>query len=412
MSIIDRITTLRLAEFPRLCHVLVHTDDGYVGLGETFHGARAVEAHIHESGAPYLLGRKPHAINRHARALQPYVGYAGTGAEMRGNSAVDIALHDLVARIAGLPVHQLLGGLAREDIRAYNTCAGYTYVRGTSGQRVENWGLPTAEPAGPYEDLDAFLHRPGELAASLLADGVTAMKIWPFDPYAEASDGTHISLADLDRGLEPFRGIRDAAGAQMDIMVELHGLWSLPAAKRIAGALEEFQPFWFEDPVRPDDLDALADFARSTRVPVLASETLGGQPAYAELLRRRAADIVMADVGWCGGIGAASRIAALAEAHSLPVTLHDCTGPVGLAASTHLSCAVPNALIQETVRAHYTSWYRELVTGLPPMKAGRIAPPPGAGLGVELRPEVFDRPDACRHTSELVAGRVRETSTP
>ena len=116
----------------------------------------------------------------------------------------------------------------------------------------------------PYEDLDAFLHRAGELALSLREQGITGMKIWPFDPYAEASGGHDISAGDLDRALEPFRQIRAAVGLEMDIMVELHGLWNLPTARRIARALEEFEPYWFEDPLRSDNLDALATFAAGT----------------------------------------------------------------------------------------------------------------------------------------------------
>lgn len=410
MSTIDRIRTLRFNELPNLCHVQLGTGDGLIGLGETFLGARAVEAYIHESVAPYLLGQEPARIDRHETALHPYVGYLGSSAETRGNSAVSIALYDLVGQAADVPVHQLLGGLTRDDIRIYNTCAGYSYMRSTAGQTVENWGLPSMQPAGPYEDLDAFLHRADELAQDLRSEGVTAMKIWPFDPYAEASRGTFISLAELDRGLEPFRKIRAAVGNDMDIMVELHGLWKLPAVKRITYALEEFEPFWYEDPVRPDDLDALTEIARSTRIPVVASETLAGRVAFTELMRRRAADIVMLDVSWCGGLGEARRIAAIAEAHSLPITPHDCTGPVALAASTHLACAAPNALIQETVRAHYTTWYEELVAPLPPINNGRIAPPPGPGLGMALRPETLNRPDVHSHTSELVQGRIRAES--
>src|SRR5215212_5467561 len=102
------------------------------------------------------------------------------------------------------------------------------------------------EAEGPYEDLDAFLHRAGELALSLREQGISGMKIWPFDPYAEASGGHDISAGDLDRALEPFRQIRAAVGLEMDIMVELHGLWNLPTARRIARALEEFEPYWYE----------------------------------------------------------------------------------------------------------------------------------------------------------------------
>jgi L-alanine-DL-glutamate epimerase-like enolase superfamily enzyme len=398
---IVRVETLRLGEFPNVLWVMVHTDEGLVGLGETFFGARAVEAYVHESAAPYLLGEDPLLIDHHAGALYGYLGYASSGAETRGNSAVDIALWDLFGKVTGQPLYQLLGGKSRDAVRTYNTCAGYRYVREAPRQEVANWGLPEgAEAEGPYEDLDAFLNRADELAVDLLSRGITGMKIWPFDPYAEASGGHHISDGDLKKGLEPFEKIRSAVGPRMDVMVEFHSLWDLPTAKRIAGALEPYAPYWFEDPVKADDLDALADFARSTRVPVTASETLAGRQAFRQLMQKGAAGVVMLDVGWCGGLGEARKIAAMAESHHLPIAPHDCTGPVVFAASTHLSVNAPNALVQESVRAYYAGWYRELVTRLPRVENGSVYPPEGPGLGTELLPDLRERPDARVVTSE------------
>jgi galactonate dehydratase len=391
---IVKVETVRLGEFPNLLFLQLHTDEGLIGLGETFYGARAAEAYVHESVAPYLLGKDPNRIDQHARALHTYVGYSGSGAETRGNSAVDIALWDLFGQTTGMPIYQLLGGACRDDIRTYNTCAGYRYVRSQPRQAVGNWGLPEGKPEGPYEDLDAFLHHPDELARSLLDQGITGMKIWPFDPPADASKGIDISTHDLDVALEPFRKIRQAVGNRMDIMVEMHGLWGLPAARKIVAALEDFDPFWIEDPVRADSNDALAYLATKTRIPICAGETVAGRRAFMPLLQQHALSVVMLDLGWVGGLTEAKAIATLSEAHSLPVAPHDCTGPVVLTASTHLSLNLPNALIQETVRAFYTGWYKELVTDLPTVADGRVKPPAGPGLGTRLRPELRQRPDA------------------
>jgi len=397
---VTEVETLRLDEFPNLLFVRVRTDEGLTGLGETFFGARATEAYIHETAAPYLLGEEALHIDRHAKELYGYLGYGSSGAETRGNSAVDIALWDLFGKATGQPVYQLLGGPCRESIRTYNTCAGYRYVRDTPRQEVSNWGLRD-EPEGPYEDLDAFLNRADELAESLLSQGITGMKIWPFDPYAEASNGHYISEADLRTALEPFEKIRSAVGREMDVMVEFHSLWDLPTAKKIAQALEKFEPFWFEDPIKADDLDALAEFAASTHVPVTAAETLASRFAFRELMEKGAAEIVMLDLSWCGGLGEAKKIATMAEAYHLPVAPHDCTGPVVLTASTHLSINQPNALTQETVRAYYTGWYKELVTKLPEVSDGHVSPPEGPGLGTELLPDLHERPDAHLVISKL-----------
>jgi L-alanine-DL-glutamate epimerase-like enolase superfamily enzyme len=230
------------------------------------------------------------------------------------------------------------------------------------------------------------------------------MKIWPFDPYAETSGGHYISESDLQKGLQPFRKIREAVGGEVDVMVEFHSLWDLPTAKKLARALEEFEPYWFEDPIKADDLNALAEFTSATHVPLTAGETLSGRPAFRELMEKRAAKIVMLDVSWCGGIGEAKKIATMAEASHLPVAPHDCTGPVVFTASTHLSINAPNALIQESVRAYYTGWYKELVTALPTVAEGHVSPPEGPGLGTELLPGLYERPDA-----HLVSSNLEDT---
>ncbi|OGA42306.1 MAG: dehydratase, partial [Betaproteobacteria bacterium RIFCSPLOWO2_12_FULL_68_19] len=334
----------------------------------------------------------PLEIERLTRSLTGYLGFRGSGVETRAVSAFDIALWDLYGKVCGQPLYQVLGGASREAIRTYNTCAGYRYIRDARQQTSANWGLE--EKQGPYEDLEAFLHRADELAHSLLEQGISAMKIWPFDPYAEASDGLHISGADLDKALEPFRRIRASVGNRMDVMVEFHSLWRLPAAQRIARALAEFDTYWHEDPIRMDSLALLKQYAAASKAPVCASEILAGRWSFKDLLETGAVGVVMFDLAWCGGISEARRIAALADAWQLPVAPHDCTGPLVYLASLHFSIHAPNALVQESVRAFYTGWYRELVTHVPQPVDGLLARPPGPGLGAELLPELWKREDA------------------
>ena len=400
---ITAVETVRLGEFPNLLWVRLRTDEGLHGLGETFMGAAAVEAYIHEYAGPRLIGQDPLRNEWLARHLTGYLGWRGAGAETRGNSAIDLALWDLKGKAWGQPVYGLLGGPFRERVRVYNTCAGYRYIRDTKLQQVDNWGLDrgTGAAEGPYEDLDAFLHRADELALSLAAEGYTGMKIWPFDEYAEGSNGTRISPADLKKALAPFEKIRRAVGDDMDIHVEFHSLWDLPTAIEIAQALAPYRPYWFEDPIKMTNLDALADYRRRTNVRVTASETLGTRWAFRELFERQATSVAMLDVAWCGGISEAKKIATMAEAYHLPIAPHDCTGPVVLTASVHLALNCPNALVQEVVRAFYSDWYRELVTALPPLDQGFIAAPGGAGLGIDLLPDLVRRPDATVRTSRL-----------
>ena len=381
---ITGIETVRLAERPNLIWLHVETDEGLTGLGETFFGAGAVEAHLHETVAPKVIGQDALAIDRLSADLVGYLGFRSTGAEARGNSAFDLALWDIFGKATGQPVAQLLGVFTRDSIRTYHTCAGPDYIRKATGQQSANFGLGQSD----LDDLSAFLTRADELALSLMDEGITAMKIWPFDTAAEATRGQHISAEDLGRALEPFEKIRRAVGDGMDIMVEFHSLWQLLPAIRIARALAPYGTYWHEDPIRMDSLGDLRRYAEASPAPVCASETLGSRSAFRDLLETGAAGVVMLDVAWCGGISEARKIAAMAEAWHLPVAPHDCTGPVVLAASTHLSLNAPNALIQESVRAFYRGWYRDVVTALPPVSRGRITVPSGPGLGLALLPDL------------------------
>ena len=389
-----RITALETVQLPAYGNILwvrLHTDAGTVGLGETFRGAHAVAAFLHHDIAPQILGMDAGRIDLISQRLtQPYVGSRSSGVEMRAASAVDIALWDLLGKRTGLPVHQLLGGLGRERIRTYNTCAGTSYNRSGTRRLIEG----AAAAVGAYDDQAAFMADAGALAESLLAEGIGAMKIWPFDRFAVPSDGHFISQADIEQGLEPFRRIREAVGERMEIMVEMHGMWDLPAALAIARALRPFRPFWLEDPIRLHDPEAMASFAQRSGVPVCASETAATRAQFLDLLRARAVDYVMLDVSWCGGLSEAKKIATLAEAHQRPVAPHDCTGPVVYAASTHLALNAPNALFQESVRAYYRGWYRDLVTALPAVDDGHLLPMNAPGLGLELSAAVLEAPDA------------------
>lgn len=381
---IKAIETLRIQEHPNLLWVQLHTDEGLVGLGETFWGSCTVESHIHEYVASRLLGRNPLAIDRIQRDLICYLGFRSTGAETRANSAIDIALWDLYGKFVQQPITQLLGGFSRDKIRVYNTCAGSQYIRKATDAGIGNWG----DSSQQYDDLNAFLDRADELASELLSEGITAMKIWPFDVVANRSDGQYISASDLRLCLQPFEKIRKAVGDKMEIMVEFHSLWQLLPAMRIAKALAPYDTFWHEDPIRMDSLSSLIQYQEASSAPICASETLGSRWAFRDLLETGVAGVVMLDLSWCGGISEARKIAAMAETWHLPIAPHDCTGPVVLSASTHLALNAPNALIQESVRAFYRTWYRDLVTNLPEITDGYISVPPGPGLGLELAPDL------------------------
>ncbi len=399
---IAKLETIRIAEFPQLLWVQIHSDDGLIGLGETFFNATSVEAYLHDDVAPKIMGRDALAIDAIARDLIAYLGFRSTGVETRAASAVDIALWDLFGKSVGKPIVQMLGGWTRDRIRTYNTCAGDAYMRKAETQSTRNWGIAdhaSAKPVTGFDDLNDFLTRADDLAESLLCEGITAMKIWPFDLAAEKTHGQYISAEDLKKSLGPLEKIRKRVGAKIDIMVEFHSLWQLMPAMQIAKALAPFGTFWHEDPIRMDSLASLKRYAEASPAPVCASETLGGRWAFRDLLQTDAVGIVMFDIAWCGGLSEARKIAAMAEAWHLPVAPHDCTGPVVFTASTHLALNATNALVQESVRAFYKSWYPQVVTAVPKVEHGYVTVPEGAGLGCELMPDIEKRFSVSRRIS-------------
>ncbi len=398
---ITRLETIRIAEFPQLLWLYVHTDQGLAGLGETFFSPGAVETYLHDDLAPKLLGRDPLAIDAIARDLVGYVGFRSSGVEVRAASAVDLALWDLFGKVTGQPIVQLLGGSTRDRIRTYNTCAGSQYMRRAETQSTHNWGIGSAGPGSVtgFDDLNDFLTRADELAESLLGEGITAMKIWPFDIAAEANQGRYISQSELKAALQPFEKIRKRVGDKIDIMVEFHSMWQLLPAITIAKALAPYDTFWHEDPIKMDSLTSLKRYAAASPAPICASETLGSRWAFRDLLETGAAGIVMLDLSWCGGLSEARKIAAMAEAWHLPVAPHDCTGPVVFTASTHLSLNSPNALVQESVRAFYRGWYTEVMTAVPTVESGFVSLPNGPGLGCDLLPDIDRRFSVSRRGS-------------
>jgi galactonate dehydratase len=345
--------------------VRIHTDEGLIGLGETYPYPEAEKAVIHRSLAPILLGRDPLSIDRLWADMFRSISYSGwAGAEMRAISAIDIALWDLAGKASGAPIYQLLGGASRATSRTYNTC---------------------------YDHVD-FMREPVRLARELIGSGIRAMKIWPFDAIAHETRGQYITPDQMRRGLEPLRLIREELGDSMDIGLEFHGYWNLPCAIQIAEAVKPYSPMWLEEMLPQDNLAVYKELATTTNIPLCLSERLMTRYGFRELLENRAARIIMPDICWCGGISEAKKIAAMAETYYLPVAPHNCGGPILHYASAHLAANLTNLSILESVRRHYGEEYRGIVTRDLVAVDGEIPLPPGPGLGVELDPSVFSRP--------------------
>jgi galactonate dehydratase len=379
---ITKVETIRHAALPNLLWVQLYSDDGLVGLGETFYLPAAVESVVHDVVAAFILNRddcSPESVWDQVFSYCNFFGHAG--AEMRALSAVDIALWDLLGQSTGQPIYQLLGGKLRETIPIYNTCVD-TEI---------------------YRDQEGFMERPGALAKDLLTHGIRAMKVWPWDRFAPkfvttavsgpagylsmGPSGSYLSLKDLDAGLSVVKEIRDTVGRDIEILIEGHSRWDLNCAIKIGRALEPYDVLWMEDMMKPESAADLSRLASETRVPHSVSERLFTRYAYRQVLEAHAAHIIMPDLVWTGGITEGHKIAILADAFHLPIAPHDCTGLVTIFANLHVCAASPNAMILETVRGFCEGWYRSVYTDNVRIEDGKAAFPDVPGLGTRLKPE-------------------------
>lgn len=385
--------------FPGLLLLRIHTDAGTVdgtpvmGHGETYYAPHSVAAMLHDWMARRLLGADACAIESHWRFFYERVtAFGGTGTELRALSAIDLALWDILGQLTRQPIWRLLGGPVRDRIPVYNSCGGPLYggrrPDDRSGQGWPGHGDP-GRP-GPLEDNWRSRYEPADLAEELLAAGYRAMKLWTFDEIYQRHGGLRLRNEDVEYGLAPFRAIRERVGQRMDLMLDGHGFFALPAALQIAHALREIQPLWVEDLLRPDAVGTMADFRARAGVPVAVSEMVVLRETLRQVLERQAADYVMIDPTWVGGISESRRMAELAQLYNLSVLMHDCTGPLTLFAGLQLAAAIPGVTYQETVRAHLASVYPQLINQPPVIIDGHLPLPERPGLGVRLRDELFD----------------------
>lgn len=355
-----------------LLWVRVHTDDGRIGLGETFYGAQTVEAAVHEWFAPLLLGRDPGQIERHwydMFRITDHFGYGG--AETRAISAIDTALWDVLGQSLGRPIYELLGGACRDRIRAYDTM-----------------GIADGVAAYAAENLDR---------------GITAVKTGVF-PDRHLGDGYTLTPRQADELVAPVREIAEALGDSMQIAVDGHGFWSVHAATMIAQALEGYPILWLEELVSPRNVDGQLRLKQKTALPICLAERFITRYQFREYIERGAMDIAMPDLVWTGGISETKKIASYAETYQMPVCPHDCTGPVNAFACAHICMNAPNAMLMETSRLFYEQWYPSLVTENIAVVDGHLLAPTGPGLGTALRPEVMERPDAVIRSSTETTG--------
>jgi galactonate dehydratase len=352
--------------------VKVETDEGVFGWGEAYTQAdrdAAMLAHLTEMGR-HLVGRTPFAIKHFSSVM--YDDYALRRPAMdfwSALSALEQALWDIAGKLCGQPVYNLLGGPCRDRIRVY----------------ANGWSDGATTP-----------NELARAATKVLERGFTAMK---FDPFTNPWR-THIGRAEEDLAVARVRAVREAVGPSVEILVEAHRRLAPNEAIRVAQRLEEFTPFWYEEPVDAEDMAGLAEVRRRISLPVVTGEALYSKAQFASVFAQRAADILNPDVCNCGGILALKEIAVMAEPWHVAISPHNYNSTtLGLASTLHVSACIPNFLITEYF-VNFEAMGREIGRGGFSVTDGAIELPTGPGLGIEL-----DEAALARHT--LQARRPR-----
>lgn len=335
--------------------VKVYTDEGIDGVGEATleYKERALEGAVHHI-KEYLVGKNPLDIERHYHDIYRDAYWRGGPVLMSALSAVEMALWDILGKSLGVPVYQLLGGKTRDEVRIY----------------VNGWFAGAKTP-------EEF----GEKAKIAVQRGVTAMK---WDPFGK--NYMDISKQDLKTAIRCVEAVREAAGDEVDLLIEGHGRFDVPNAIRIAQELEPYKPMFFEEPVPPDNLEALKAVRDKSPVAISAGERLYSRRDFKDLFEMRAADYIQPDVSHAGGIMELKKIAAMAETYYIPFAPHNPSGPVANAASLQLAACCPNFCILEIMYSD-VEWRKDVTNEKLEYANGMIKIPDGPGLGIEINEE-------------------------
>ena len=342
-----------------LCFVKISTDEAIHGWGECYtQSDRDVQitAHIDQLRR-YLIGRDPTNIKHFIQmAYDDFAGRRGAMDYHCAISGLEQAMWDITGKAYGAPVHKLIGGACRDKIRVY--------ANGWSG------GAPTPEALA-------------ERASQVIEMGFTALK---FDPIP-GPWRTYVSM-DVERAaVANVRAVREAVGPDVDILVEMHRRLAPMHAVRIARDIEQYRPFWYEEPVLAENIDALAEVRRKINIPVVTGEELYTKFEFREVFEKRAADILNPDVCNVGGILELKEIAAMAEPYFVVISPHNFNSTtLGLAATLQVSAAIPNFLITEYF-VNLEEFGRDIARTPFEARDGYISVPDTPGIGIDLDEE-------------------------
>ncbi len=341
--------------------VRIDTDAGIHGIGDaTVERREQAVAETVKAIGHYLDGQDPFAVEHHARTITRD-SYWRTGVVNRSAiSGIEAALWDIKGKALGVPVYELLGGKCRDRIPVY----------------ANNWspgqGIPGAS------SFEAAVARPVEL-------GFGAVK---WDPFGRA--WMRMTRAERRAAMGEIAAARRIVGDDVELLIEGHGRLDVPTAIEVGNRIAEWQPLFFEEPIPPDNLDALAEVKGRIPVAVAGGERYTDRFRFAEVIEKRALDWLQPDACHVGGLAEMKAIAILAETRFLPVAPHNPMGPVGNAMTLQLAAVIPNFAYLETMMVD-VPWRGEVVRETAAIEAGQMRIPDAPGLGIELDEEAAAR---------------------
>jgi galactonate dehydratase len=372
MRIRELRTTVVGTPWRELVFLELLTDEGLAGVSEVrmVNKTETLVACIGELAPRYVVGTDPFDVERLAWNVQR-AEYGRPGEITQSTlAAFDIACWDLIGQSLGVPIWKLIGGRFRERIPAY----------------ANGWYKTERAP-------DAI----AAVAGDVVARGYRALKL---DPFGAAY--TELPPAEWSRVEAILAAVREAVGPEVHIFIEMHGRFTPAAAARVAAMLEPYDPDWIEEPVPPDNDEALAHVRASTRIPIATGERAHTIAEIRPIVERGLADVIQIDLTHFGGFLPARCVAGWADAHHLVMAPHNVCGPVGTMANIHFAVATPNYKVLEHFNDFADPWVQELVDHAPVVSAadGCFELPHRPGLGVRLNA------DACR-AHPRTGGRLR-----
>jgi galactonate dehydratase len=360
----------------------VTTDEGIVGYGEGTRHAGPVIAEAISWLEPYVVGMNPFDVETIYLKMYDRTQYVWGAVFSCAISAIESALWDIMGKAVDKPVYDLLGG------KVWDRVSLYTHIGG--GSQINLMGVEEGIRAA--DDFGAIAER----AKDLKNRGFSAVKTFPSGRYQ--SRGTTSAFTEFKPSLQMGRKvvlesaaklefIREQVGDEVEIAVDVHGL-NVMSAVRLAKALEPFDLLWYEEPVHPFNFAALKQFRSETTIPIAMSERLHTIHEYGELLDTKAVDILMTDLQWNGGVGQTKKIAAMAEAHYIPVTLHNCNSPLATIINAHVASTMPNFINMEFMDPD-VPWRDDVITEPLQVENGQLILNEKPGWGVDINEEVL-----------------------